>query len=81
MCVNSLRCTVSVALTKKDAVLFAIFKILTLSMCFNQIGLVKGLNEVCKCLDRKEAILCILAENCDDPKYKKLVTVSLSSPF
>merc|ERR1719198_1705323 len=37
-------------------------------------GLVKGLNEVCKCLDRKEAILCVLAENCDDPKYKKLVT-------
>ena len=40
--------------------------------CF--IGLVKGLNEVCKCLDRKEAVLCVLAENCDDPKYKKLIT-------
>ena len=38
------------------------------------IGLVKGLNEVCKCLDRKEAVLCILATNCDDPKYKKLIT-------
>merc|ERR1711992_114867 len=36
-------------------------------------GLVKGLNEVCKCLDRKQAILCILAEDCNDPKYKKLV--------
>lgn len=34
---------------------------------------VKGLNEVCKCLDRKQAILCILAEDCNDPKYKKLV--------
>ena len=41
------------------------------------IGLVKGLNEVCKCLDRKQAILCVLADDCDDPKYKKLVTVSL----
>ena len=38
------------------------------------IGLVKGLNEVCKCLDRKEAILCVLAEDCDDARYKKLVT-------
>ena len=36
----------------------------------------KGLNEVCKCLDRKQAILCILAEDCNDPKYKKLVDVS-----
>ena len=41
------------------------------------IGLVKGLNEVCKALDRKQAILCVLAQDCDDPKYKKLVTVSL----
>jgi small subunit ribosomal protein S12e len=39
------------------------------------IGLVKGLNEVCKALDRKEALLCVLAENCEDAKYKKLVTV------
>merc|ERR1712151_572693 len=38
-------------------------------------GLVKGLNEVCKCLDRKQAILCILAEDCNDPKYKKLIEV------
>ena len=43
------------------------------------LGLVKGLNEVCKCLDRKQAILCVLAEDCDDPKYKKLVTVSFST--
>ena len=43
------------------------------------IGLVKGLNEVCKALDRKEALLCVLAGNCADAKYKKLVTVSQTS--
>ena len=37
-------------------------------------GLVKGLNQVGKALDRKDAHLCILATNCDDPKYKKLIT-------
>ena len=36
-------------------------------------GLVKGLNEVCKALDRKQALLCVLAKDCDDTKYKKLV--------
>ena len=37
-------------------------------------GLVKGLNQVGKALDRKDAYLCILAKDCDDPKYKKLIS-------
>ena len=32
------------------------------------------MNEVVKALDRKEALLCVLAEDCEDAKYKKLVT-------
>lgn len=40
-------------------------------MC--SVGLVKGLNEVCKALDRKEAHFCVLAKDCEDAKYKKLV--------
>ena len=38
------------------------------------LGLVKGLNQVGKALDRKDAYLCILAKDCDDPKYIKLIT-------
>merc|ERR1711907_830775 len=37
-------------------------------------GLVKGLNQVGKSLDRKDCQLCILATDCDDPKYKKLIS-------
>ena len=41
---------------------------------FNNLGCVKGLNQVGKALDRKDAYLCILAKDCEDPKYKKLIT-------
>lgn len=37
-------------------------------------GVVKGLNQVGKALDTKAAYLAILAADCDDPKYKKLIT-------
>ena len=40
------------------------------------VGLVKGLNEVLKALDRKQALIAVLAADCEDSKYKKFVTVS-----
>jgi len=45
------------------------------------IGLVKGLNEVLKALDRKQALCAVLASDCEDAKYKKFVTVSVLSMF
>ncbi|MFH4983978.1 hypothetical protein AB6A40_010687 [Gnathostoma spinigerum] len=36
-------------------------------------GLAKGLHEAAKALDKRQAFFCILAENCDEPMYKKLV--------
>jgi len=41
------------------------------------VGLVKGLNEVLKALDRKQALCCVLAADCEDTKYKKFVSVSV----
>ena len=43
------------------------------------IGLVKGLNQVLKALDRKQALIAVLASDCEDSRYKKFVTVSCSS--
>ena len=36
-------------------------------------GLARGLNETATALDKRQAHLCVLAENCDEPSYKKLV--------
>lgn len=36
-------------------------------------GLVRGLKEAVKALDRREAHLCLLADSCDEAAYKKLV--------
>ncbi|CAK0782898.1 hypothetical protein CVIRNUC_006093 [Coccomyxa viridis] len=36
-------------------------------------GLARGLHETARALDRGEGQLCVLAEDCDQPDYKKLV--------
>jgi len=36
-------------------------------------GIARGLHEAAKALDKRKALLCVLAENCDEPLYKKLV--------
>jgi small subunit ribosomal protein S12e len=36
-------------------------------------GLVKGLREVAKAIEKHVAQLCVLAEDCDQPDYVKLV--------
>ena len=36
-------------------------------------GLARGLHEAAKSLDKREAHFCVLAENCDEPMYVKLV--------
>ena len=37
-------------------------------------GVVHGIHQACKALDKRQAVLCILAESFDEPLHKKLVT-------
>ncbi|KEG07717.1 40S ribosomal protein S12 [Trypanosoma grayi] len=37
-------------------------------------GLIRGLSEVVRALDRRTAHLCVLADDCEDEEYKKLIT-------
>ncbi|RWS31897.1 hypothetical protein B4U80_04482, partial [Leptotrombidium deliense] len=36
-------------------------------------GLARGLHEAAKALDKRQAHLCVMATNCDEPMYQKLV--------
>mmetsp|Transcript_31519 Transcript_31519/g.31755 ORF Transcript_31519/g.31755 Transcript_31519/m.31755 type:complete len:149 (-) Transcript_31519:71-517(-) len=36
-------------------------------------GLARGLHEAAKALDKRQAHLCVLAKDCDEPQYGKLV--------
>eukprot|EP01023_Acetabularia_acetabulum_P030206 TRINITY_DN2843_c2_g1_i1.p3 TRINITY_DN2843_c2_g1~~TRINITY_DN2843_c2_g1_i1.p3 ORF type:complete len:147 (-),score=28.01 TRINITY_DN2843_c2_g1_i1:121-561(-) len=36
-------------------------------------GLSRGLHEACRAIERDDAELCILADDCDQPDYKKLI--------
>merc|ERR1712178_213866 len=56
---------------KVDKIEVAIKIVLKTAKAFS--GTVQGLNEVVKTVDRKNAHLVVLAEDCSDPKYTKLV--------
>merc|ERR1712189_63201 len=36
-------------------------------------GMARGLREAVKALDKRQALLCILADNCDEQTYVKLI--------
>uniref|UniRef100_A0A646QFJ3 40S ribosomal protein S12 n=2 Tax=Scolopendridae TaxID=41363 RepID=A0A646QFJ3_9MYRI len=44
-----------------------------LKMALEHDGLCRGLHEAAKALDKRQALLCVLANNCDEPMYVKLV--------
>jgi small subunit ribosomal protein S12e len=41
-------------------------------------GLARGLREASKALDRRQAHMCVLNENCEEEAYKKLVVALCS---
>jgi len=44
-----------------------------LKEALGQRKLARGLNECCRALDQRSAVLCMLATNCNEDNYKKLV--------
>jgi len=50
----------------------ALFKVIQTSL--HNDGLARGLHEAVKALDRREARLCVLAGNCEEAAYTKLIT-------
>ncbi|KEG12680.1 40S ribosomal protein S12 [Trypanosoma grayi] len=51
----------------KDAIRIVVRKSLEVN------GLVRGLSEVARALDRRTAHMCLLAADCEDEEYKKLI--------
>merc|ERR1712174_28871 len=45
----------------------------TLKQAQHRDGLARGLNEAVRALERRDAICCILAENCDEANYVRLI--------
>merc|ERR1711953_1604351 len=51
----------------------------TLKQAQHRDGLARGLNEAVRALERRDAICCILAENCDEANYVRLMRLFASS--
>merc|ERR1711939_676405 len=49
----------------------ALKKVLKKAMCHD--GLARGLRECARMLDKRRVHLCVLADNCSEPAYKKLI--------